>query len=185
METLEKIDCEPIARTDDVLAALLPRSRTPRPSQENPSQENVALVTTPVVATLVEFDLEDRPVIRSDRLLAGELLKARATVALKRASLGTSVVVVCENGDARLPIIIGVIESQARPPAPELSPERRTVIQADDVRYTVDAEREIVLRCGESSITLTRAGKVIIKGKYILSRSSGYNRIKGAAVDIN
>ena len=49
----------------------------------------------------------------------------------------------------------------------------------------MDAEREIVLRCGDSSITLTRAGKVIIKGKYILNRSSGYNKIKGAAVEIN
>jgi hypothetical protein len=47
------------------------------------------------------------------------------------------------------------------------------------------AEREMVLRCGEASITLTRAGKVIIKGAYIVSRSTGYNKIKGAAVDIN
>jgi len=42
-----------------------------------------------------------------------------------------------------------------------------------------------VLRCGDASITLTRAGKVVIQGNYILSRSSGYNKIKGAAIDIN
>ena len=47
------------------------------------------------------------------------------------------------------------------------------------------AGREIVLRCGEASITLTRAGKVLIRGTYILTRSSGANRIKGAAVEIN
>jgi hypothetical protein len=41
------------------------------------------------------------------------------------------------------------------------------------------------LRCGESSIVLTRAGKVLIKGNYVLSRSRGANRIKGAYVDIN
>jgi uncharacterized protein (DUF2345 family) len=57
--------------------------------------------------------------------------------------------------------------------------------QVDDQRVVLSAEREIVLRCGEASITLTRAGKVIIKGAYILSRASGYNKIKGAAVDIN
>ena len=45
--------------------------------------------------------------------------------------------------------------------------------------------RQDAARCGDASITLTRAGKVIIKGNYILSRSSGYNKIKGAAVDIN
>jgi hypothetical protein len=49
----------------------------------------------------------------------------------------------------------------------------------------VSAEREIVLRCGDASITLTRAGKVIIKGRYVVSRSTGYNKIKGATVDIN
>jgi hypothetical protein len=58
-------------------------------------------------------------------------------------------------------------------------------VDADEDRYVISAEREIVLKCGDSSITLTRAGKVIIKGNYILSRSSGYNKVKGAAVDIN
>jgi hypothetical protein len=180
METLEKIAFEPIEQPEDVLAALLPRSPAPKRSRNE-----VKPVVAPVVATLVEFDREDRPVIRSNQLLAGELLRARATVALKRASLRCEVVVVCENGDARLPIIVGVVDKPSRVPAPGLKAQARTVIQADDERYIVDAEREIVLRCGESSITLTRAGKVIIKGKYILSRSSGSNKIKGAAVDIN
>jgi hypothetical protein len=49
----------------------------------------------------------------------------------------------------------------------------------------LSAEREIVLHCGDASITLTRAGKVIIKGRYLISRSSGYNKVKGAAVEIN
>jgi hypothetical protein len=57
--------------------------------------------------------------------------------------------------------------------------------EVDDQRIVLTAEREIVLRCGEASVTLTRAGKVVIKGTYVLSRSSGYNKIKGAAVDIN
>ena len=42
-----------------------------------------------------------------------------------------------------------------------------------------------MLRCGDASITLTRAGKVLIKENYVLSRSRGCNKIKGAAVDIN
>jgi uncharacterized protein (DUF2345 family) len=58
-------------------------------------------------------------------------------------------------------------------------------VQADDERVTIEAGREIVLRCGDAAITLTRAGKVIIKGSYVVSRSTGYNKIKGAAVDIN
>ena len=37
----------------------------------------------------------------------------------------------------------------------------------------------------EPDITLTRSGKIIIKGSYIVSHSTGCNKIKGAAVDIN
>ena len=49
----------------------------------------------------------------------------------------------------------------------------------------VTAEKQLTLRCGESSITLTAAGKIIIRGKYIVSRSSGVQRIKGGSVQIN
>ena len=55
----------------------------------------------------------------------------------------------------------------------------------DGDRHVIEADREVVLRCGDASITLTRAGKVIIKGSYILSRSTGYHKIKGAAIDLN
>jgi hypothetical protein len=55
----------------------------------------------------------------------------------------------------------------------------------DGKRISFDAKEEIVLRCGKSSITLTKAGKVIIRGAYLLNRSSGVNRIKGGSVQIN
>jgi hypothetical protein len=55
----------------------------------------------------------------------------------------------------------------------------------DGKRFVFTAEDEIVLRCGRASITLTRAGKVLIRGAYLLNRSSGVNRIKGGSVQIN
>jgi hypothetical protein len=55
----------------------------------------------------------------------------------------------------------------------------------DGERLEFTASREMVFRCGEASITLTRAGKVLIQGCYLLSRSSGVNRIKGGSVQIN
>lgn len=42
-----------------------------------------------------------------------------------------------------------------------------------------------MLRCGKASITLTRSGKIILRGTYISSRSSGVIRIKGGSVQIN
>jgi hypothetical protein len=167
-------------QSGDILTSLLPRDPRGRPPEliAGPA-------TVPVVATLAEFDLEDRPVLLAGNLVAGERLVARTTVPLERRHVGCSVLVLCENGNVRLPIVVGIVQPQALPPASTLTGDRKVVIQSDGDCHVIDAERQIVLRCGESSITLTRAGKVIIKGKYILSRSSGYNKIKGAAVDIN
>jgi hypothetical protein len=48
-----------------------------------------------------------------------------------------------------------------------------------------DAKRDVVVRCGESSITLTRAGKIIISGKYVVSDSTGLNHIRGGKIKLN
>ncbi len=138
----------------------------------------------PMVARLHGFDLLERPLVHGLPGCPGEVLACRSTVALKRAFCGREVLVLCEAGDLQQPIIIGVIEPHALQTDPAISMPTATA-QVDGERYLIEAEREVVLRCGDASITLTRAGKVIIKGTYILSRSSGYNKIKGAAIDIN
>ena len=58
-------------------------------------------------------------------------------------------------------------------------------VTVDGKTITFDAKEQIVLRCGKSSITLTRSGKVLIRGAYLLNRSSGVNKIKGGSVQIN
>jgi Domain of unknown function (DUF6484) len=129
------------------------------------------------------FSLDDEPLITGLANLPGEVVTARTTVSLVQAQIGSTVVLLFDQDDVRRPIIVGVLQDR-RPVLTE--PRGHAVsVQSDDERFVVTAEREIVLRCGQASITLTRAGKVIIKGAYIVSRSSGYNKIKGAAVDIN
>ena len=141
-----------------------------------------ALGTAPLVARLHGFDLLDQPLLSGLPGSPGEVVAARVTVALRRAMIGSEVLVVFIDGDLRQPVITGVLyDTAAKPPT-----EKPGVgVQVDGERHVISAEREIVLRCGDASITLTRAGKVIIKGNYILSRSTGYNKIKGAAIDIN
>jgi hypothetical protein len=138
-----------------------------------------------VIGTLHGFDLEDRPLVANLKELPGQLVTARTTVCLRREMIGSAALILYETGEPSLPIIVGMLQQPAPVDAPEHAAGRRVAVEADGERYEITAEREIVLRCGDSSITLTRAGKVIIKGKYIISRSSGYNKIKGAAVDIN
>ena len=95
-----------------------------------------------------------------------------------------------EGGDPHRPIVMGLIQHLARvqPTSSErIRSETQNLIDAevDGERLVFTAKKEIVLRCGKASITLTRAGKVLIRGAYVLSRSSGVNRIKGGSVQIN
>jgi Domain of unknown function (DUF6484) len=118
---------------------------------------------------LVDFsgNPEDSPVV------------ARATAVLTQEDVGRDIALLFEGGEPAKPIVIGVM-AQPQPQQP-----RAVSIVRDDERLELTADREIVLRCGDASITLTRAGKVLIRGAYVSSRSSGVNRIKGGAVHIN
>lgn len=128
------------------------------------------------------FDLLDRALVTGIPDCPGERVVARSTVALRHADVGRDVVLMFEQGDPRRPLVMGLLQDAG--PAPAAAEVAATVV-ADNERQLIHAERELVLRCGDASITLTRAGKVVIEGRYVLSRSSGYNKIKGAAVDIN
>nr|WP_297526691.1 DUF6484 domain-containing protein [uncultured Roseateles sp.] len=75
-------------------------------------------------------------------------------------------------------------------PAPDAAPgpaltRRGQTVTVDGERVVLNGAKQVELRCGEASIVLTAAGKILIRGTYVLSRSSGANRIKGAFVDIN
>lgn len=163
--------------TADDFAALVQREVSLPPLTMMPS-------AAPVIGCLQGFNLLEQPLIAGLVTSQGQVLSARTTVPLRRSMIGRDVVVLFEGGNTQSPIIMGVIEPQALAEC-ETTPEPGVAIEADGERHHITAEREIVLRCGEASITLTRAGKVIIKGNYILSRSTGYNKIKGAAIDIN
>ncbi len=139
-------------------------------------------VASVTVAQLYGFDVLDRPLISGLASCPGEVVTARSTIALRREMLSTEVLVLFENGDPTRPIITGVLQDHL--PLPAL-PQQGLSVYVDETRHVVTAEREIVLRCGDASITLTRAGKVIIQGTYIVSRSSGHNKIKGAAIELN
>lgn len=109
---------------------------------------------------------------------------------------GTNVLIIFENGRSDRPVITDVIlddyfshsESSQDPYTevellPNVSRSQDVVI--DGEKITFDAKEQIEFRCGKSSIILTRNGKVIIKGAYLLNRSTGVNHIKGGSVKIN
>jgi len=104
------------------------------------------------------------------------------------------------NQDQDQPIIIGLMKSQLDdlldtmvPLEAELDQSagalQKTVAEqnvlVDGKKITFEGQDEIVLKCGESSITLTKSGKILIRGKYLLNRASGVNRIMGGSVQVN
>lgn len=132
----------------------------------------------PSVGPLVDFAGND----------AGVLLLARSVVPLTDKAIGHEVALVFEEGDLTRPLILGVLQSfdDPDPDASSLPTNPGAVeVATDGRRLLLTAHDEIVLRCGRASITLTAAGKVLIRGEYLLSRSSGANRIKGGSVQIN
>ncbi|ARO87986.1 hypothetical protein EBAPG3_009515 [Nitrosospira lacus] len=128
------------------------------------------------IATFAGFNGDGQfLVILSDEL---EPVRALSTIGFTESEVGTKIVVAFEKGNVRSPIIIGRAHERAVSVA-------MPNFKVDGERVVLRAEREIELRCGDASIVLTRAGKILIRGNYVLTRSRGANKIKGAFVDIN
>ena len=110
-------------------------------------------------------------------------IPARSIVDLYGAHVGRQVVLHFEGGDRSKPIVMGVLRGDdAGPLAP---PAALVQVETDGDRLIVVAKNQLVLRCGNASITLTKEGKVLIEGAYVSSHASGVNRVNGGSVHIN
>ncbi|CCE23631.1 MULTISPECIES: DUF6484 domain-containing protein [Methylotuvimicrobium] len=136
-----------------------------------------------VVGLLIGFDGQGAPLVGFTGNPQAEAAPARSTANLTREDIGCEVALLFENGDPARPLIIGRMQQPVI--STEKPNEQAFNAEIDGERVVLQANQEIVLRCGKASITLTRAGKIIIRGAYILNRSSGVNRIKGGSVQIN
>ncbi|RKG86092.1 DUF6484 domain-containing protein [Corallococcus terminator] len=125
-------------------------------------------------------------------------VRARLAVAVEAQALQVAVtrqqkvVLLFENGDPALPFIMGLIQEPSSTPlldalleGPAEPSRALTEAHVDGKRVVIEGQDEIVLKCGEASITLRRNGKVIVKGTYLESRATGTHRIKGGSVEIN
>ncbi len=76
--------------------------------------------------------------------------------------------------DGTTPVLLGLLQTHA---GQDLSLDGRHV--------AITAGETFTITCGKASITLTKAGKVVVRGADVLTRSSGLNRVKGGSVQIN
>lgn len=129
-----------------------------------------------------------------------EPLAARSLATLNEAAIREGVmsrqqvVLLFENGDPCLPIIVGLLPPEPgavllgtllQSPAPAPTPTKPTEARVDGKRVVLEGAEEVVLRCGEASVTLHRDGKLVLRGAYIETTAKGLNRIRGGSVKIN
>lgn len=130
-------------------------------------------------------------------------LAARLAVPMTHARLMEAIasrrraVVLVDGHTPQSAVVLGFLEPVPCEAPPEAADTRADGTRPDHtdvqvVEADVDGKRvrivghdEIVLECGAASITLRRNGRVIIRGVYVETDSTGTNRIKGAAVRIN
>jgi hypothetical protein len=137
-----------------------------------------------VIGELIGLTNEGRtPLVLYPKQPGTAALPARTVVDLHGAHIGKSVALTFEGGDPFSPIVMGVLREGDGWPLPEKPGQ--VEVDVDGERLIVSAKDQVVIRCGKASITLTKAGKVLIQGIYVLSRSSGVNRIKGGSVQLN
>ncbi|WP_374398477.1 hypothetical protein [Tabrizicola sp.] len=120
-------------------------------------------------AEIIALTPDGRAEVRVPSLGETSLI-AQSLVPVPAASVGR-LAAVTMMGDE--PLILGLVQ----PPAPE--------VEADGERLVIEARREVTLRCGRASITMTADGRVTIRGTQVLSRSDGPNRVQGASVQLN
>jgi len=90
------------------------------------------------------------------------------------SDLGSELAVVFVDGDPDQPLILGKLERFG---------DRTT--RSGKRELVLEAERKITIRCGRSSICLSRDGRLEIRGQHLLSRAASVNRIRGGVIQLN
>jgi hypothetical protein len=106
--------------------------------------------------------------IAGETILCDLLQTSAAPVHLEQ---GNPVLVLLPQTEDERGVILGRIAPPTHPGVPE--------------EIVVKARKNFTIECGEGSITLRGDGKILIKGKDLVSRAQRMNRVKGGAVAIN
>jgi Domain of unknown function (DUF6484) len=137
-----------------------------------------------VTGVLIGFANDARtPLITYSGQPGSAALAAGSVLDLHGSHIGRKVILQFERGDPIRPIILGLLREGEGWPLSD--PPGQVQVDVDGERLIVSAKEQLVLKCGKASITLTKAGKVLIHGTYVSNRSAGVMRIKGGSVQLN
>jgi len=171
------------AQTKDTLEAAVDRRREASTFDEEHRFSGTA-VSGVVIGALIGFTGEGQTALVLYPGQQGSAAVSAATIVdLHGEHIGRQVLIAFENSDPRRPIIIGLLRGHRAWPLPERPGQ--VEVDMDGEHLVLTAKEQLVLRCGKATITLTKAGKVLIEGEFISTRATGLNRIKGGSIQLN
>jgi len=154
-----------------------------------------------ILGTLAGFSEQGQPLVDFPENTSGQPLVAITTTPLEQQHTGRQAALLFVKRNMHRPMVVGLIHSPLEDMLENFVDPTETDDGAhlevkvdggfsiegkkEDGRLVFEAKEEIVLKCGESSLTLTKSGKVLICGKYLLNHSTGINRIIGGSVEVN
>ncbi len=178
--------------------------------EQKESRNAPSNTTTPseiIIGNLISIDSHGRPLVDFPDNAENHPIVAISTLGLSQQKIGRQVALLFVNGDHQKPIIMGLINDplqelienfEANPIDNDIDVwpqknihniQQRKKIEPqttiDGERLVLEGKNEIVLKCGDASITLTKEGKIMIRGKYLLNESKGVVRIIGGSVAVN
>lgn len=168
--------------------------------QDAPTSSSTIAPGEIIIGTIAGVDGQGQPLVDYPENPTGQPLVAMTTLGITAVHLGRNVALLFAKGDPHSPVIMGLIHSPLHDlilaydsknnEQPTDGPSATSSLKVDDVtidgrRVVLEGREEVVIKCGEASITLTKAGKILIRGNYLLNRSSGVNRIMGGSVQVN
>ncbi|MBL1259855.1 MAG: hypothetical protein COB33_004895 [Thiotrichaceae bacterium] len=150
-----------------------------------------------VIGTMAGINEQGQPLVDFPINTTGHPLVAITTLSLDQQHTGRQVALLFSNGNIHNPVVMGLIDSPLQgmlerfnPSQMDNHPETNTEFKVDNVhidghKLIFEAKEEIVFQCGESSIILSKDGKISLRGTKISSRSTGKNQIMGASIHLN
>ncbi len=172
------------ARARKVIAGRTAKSSAVRPPRPRALTSQVCLgeiVRWDAEGPLVDFPGNDDGPSRARFAALGLGFRYAPPSPEQQAALaGQEVVLLVDRRPGRLPVVLGLLA-----PLGGGASAATLDVRLDGRRVELDARDEIVLRCGEASITLRRNGRIAIRGVDVETRAAGVNRIKGGTVNIN
>lgn len=145
-----------------------------------------------VIGMLEGFADDSTPLVAFNHQPA---IPARTLIDIGEEHIGKSVALQFERGDLQSPLVMGIVRTGGADFAADLNSAQElpsiviggVPMQAklDDNDIVLIAQKRITLQCGSASICLDAEGNIELRGKYIVSRASGQNRLKGSSVSLN